>query len=155
MVIPKIHFLPIFSKKLLRFALLCLLFSGLVGCSILRMQPPASTATSVPVLHVTADEVAIAMQEDAFYAKYGQSTLLIDGTINSISQQDNHPLVEFKTVETIKVFCELDSQAAALQAGNAITVQVANPQQNASRGISPDDPTLPAVMLKHCQVMGN
>ena len=154
MLIPKVYIF-INRKKLLQLTLLTFLFAALAGCSILRMQPPASTATSVPVLHVTADEVAIAMQEDAFYAKYGQSTLLIDGTINSISQQDNHPLVEFKTVETIKVFCELDSQAAALQAGTAITVQVANPQQNTSRGISPDDPTLPAVMLKHCQVMGN
>jgi len=145
--------LQLFGASLLRCALFCILLAALAACSVLREQLPTVTPAPTAINRLTADQVALAFQGGTFFSNYGQVTLLIEGTIATIIQQNGYRLVELKTAEMMKVYCQLGGNTAVPQIGAIISVQVTDLQHNASRATSPDGSAQMAVLLKNCQII--
>ncbi len=131
-------------------ALTLALLAGLSACSLLRESPAAAQPGSTPnpafpVVHVTADQVAQAMEEDHFFADYGYTTLLIQGTVLSARRQAGDLVISLDTSVPTKVMCNLGNYAGIVQVGSTVTVQSVYPERDASRQPS-------AVMIKNCSI---
>ena len=122
-------------------ALASLLFAGLSACGLLR--EPLPTARPTPVVPVTADQVAQAMDADAFYSTYGQTTLLVRGTVSFIDQQPDHLILQFATSGSTAVLCDLGKTSSSVKVGDVVTVRSTNPGQDVARETA-------AVMIKNC-----
>ncbi len=134
-----------------RLVIFLLVVANLSACSYLREPrpnaPPLATPNvAFPVVQVSSDQVARAMEADQFFAEYGQVTLLIQGTVLAVKRQDNGDL--FITLDTsvqTKVMCNLGHYFGIVRAGTTVTIQSANPQRDASRQPS-------AVMFNNCTI---
>ncbi len=137
----------IFSFKLVILVGLLVILSG---CGLLR--EPRPTVQSIPtpnptfpVVRVTADQAARAMEQDRFFSDYGQTTLLIQGTVFSVKRQDTDLIIGLDTSVPTKVMCDLGAYLGIVRVGANVTIQSAYPQQDASRQPS-------AVMIKNCTI---
>jgi hypothetical protein len=122
----------------------------LSACKLQREpQPTAQPAylpnPTLPVVHLTADQVARAMEEDRFFSDYAQTTLLIQGTVYSVKRLEGHLIIGLDTTVSTKVMCDLGAYFGIVHLGALVTVQSTNPQRDASRQGS-------AVMLKNCTI---
>jgi len=90
--------------------------------------------------NVSATQAAQAMKNDEFYADYKDNTLIIHGTVSSVSQQSGDVIVGLKTNSTYQTLCKLNS-APNIKPGAAITVAAIG--GNAVRQSS-------AVLLQNC-----
>jgi hypothetical protein len=111
--------------------LLILLLAGsctLAACGLLRQQ----VATPTPqVVHVTADEIALAMQEDHFYSDYNPDALMVQGVVNDVRQANNDYLLELATQINTKVLCDFGTQAPNAKKGD--TIEVYSPDAHAAQ----------------------
>ncbi len=135
---------------LFRIAIVLLLLAILAACQYLRepnpaAPPVASPNPAFPVVHLTADEAAQAMEQDRFFSTYGQSTLLIQGTVSATRRQDADLFVTLGTTVPTKVICDLPNYLGIVRVGDTVTVQAAYPQRDASRQGS-------TVMIKNCAI---
>ena len=123
------------------------LLVSLTACAFAPQQPvtPPPQPT-FPSVHVTADQAAQALQNDSFFSTYGQTILLIQGTVTSIGQQDGNYTVALATTGPAKVFCDIGANVPTVNVGDVITVQSANLQQDASRETS-------GLLLKNCTIV--
>ncbi len=126
------------------------LLTGLSACDLLREPRPGAQSSptpnpAFPVVRVTADQVAQAMEQDEFFADYGQSRLLIQGTVSLVKRQDSDLIIELETSVPTKVICDLGNYFGIIRVGSTVTVESAFPQRDASRQQS-------AVMLKNCTI---
>lgn len=72
---------------------------------------------------VTATEIANAMRDDRFYSDFGQSTLLVEGTVSSLSRRGSDVIAEFKTDSSFQALCDLGSGSSSRpQVGKRITL---------------------------------
>jgi predicted small lipoprotein YifL len=108
-----------------------LLLVGLAACGLFR--EPLATPRPTTVAQVTADQVAQAMDEDRFYATYGQTTLLIQGTVAAVDQQPDDFIVTLATGVRTKVLCDLGNKAPAVKVGDIIIVRSADPEHDVAR----------------------
>jgi hypothetical protein len=110
------------ERKPFEILLLILLLAGgytLSACGLLRQQ----VATPTPqVVHVTADEIALAMQEDHFYADYNPDALMVQGVVTDVRQANNDYILELATQIDTKVLCDFGSQAPNAKKGDSIEV---------------------------------
>ena len=113
----------------------------LAACGIFR--EPQATLRPTTVVQVTADDVAQAMDEDRFYSTYGQTTLLVRGTVAALDPQPNHFTVTLATGVRTKVLCDLGSQTPSVHVGDVITVRSADPENDVQRQDA-------AVLIKNC-----
>jgi type IV secretory pathway TrbF-like protein len=91
----------------------------LAGCGLLRQQ----FATPTPqVMHVTADEIALAMQEDRFYADYNPYALEVQGVVTDVRQVNKDYVLEMATQSDAKVLCNFGSQAPNAKKGDSVEV---------------------------------
>jgi len=127
----------------LKFALIIILALALAGCGVLREAPVTPPPTSV--VQITADQAAQAMDEDRFWSTYGHSALAIQGTLAALDQQPNDLTVTLATTRQTQVVCDLGRQSTALKAGQAVTVQVSDPENDVERQDG-------AVFIKNCHV---
>ena len=74
------------------------------------------------VRRVTPVTVATAMRHDEFYSEYREDTLLVSGSVASVSNELSHRTMEFKTLGNFKTMCQLRSTGPALSVGERITV---------------------------------
>ncbi len=123
---------------------------SLAGCDLLRepqvSAPPNATLPIIlPTTHLTADEVARAMQEDRFFADYGNNTLLIEGKALSVNRQENDLIVTLDTSVEIKVLCDIGNHSSSVQVGDTVTIKSDLPRRDASRQTS-------AVLFKNCTI---
>jgi hypothetical protein len=110
------------NYALYKMALLSLLLAGccaLAGCGLLRQQVPTPTAQ---VMRVTADEIALAMQEDHFYSDYDPYSLVVQGIVTDVRQENQDTILEMATQIDTKVLCDFGSQAPSAKPGDSITV---------------------------------
>lgn len=121
-------------------AAITLLALAFAGCGALREQNPTPTAT---VVHVSANQIAQAMAEDRFFSDYGHSTLLVDGTVLSVTRQDDDLIIELGTSAPNRVLCDIGNQVTSVSPGDTITVQA--PSNDARRQGS-------AVLLRSCSM---
>jgi hypothetical protein len=123
------------------------LLVSLTACAIAPQQPVTpQPEPTFPSVHVTADQATQALQSDSFFSTYGQTTLLIQGTVMSIGQQSGDYVVALATTGPAKVFCDIGAKAPAVNVGAAITIQSANPQRDASREAS-------GLLIKNCTIV--
>jgi hypothetical protein len=122
------------------------LLAGLAGCQAQQELPrPIAPTPTQPTVHVTADEVAQAMQQDAFFSTYGQDSLLIQGTVVSINRNGSDLIVVLDSAVPTKVECDLGSRESTVQVGETITVLSENPGSDASRDAG-------MVLLRNCRI---
>jgi hypothetical protein len=132
----------LFNLWIVLIAVVCLSACGLVRDT----QPtPGPVAPPFPVVHVTADHVARAMEEDRFFSDYGQTTLRIEGTVFSVNRQETDLIIGLDTSVPTKVMCDLGNYFGIIRVGASIIVQSAYPQRDASRQGS-------VLMLKNCTI---
>lgn len=74
------------------------------------------------ITRATPDQIANAMQQDAFYSNYRGSTLLIDGTTASVTDRAGVTIVELVTTSSFTVLCSLGQARATTHPGDAVTV---------------------------------
>jgi predicted small lipoprotein YifL len=129
--------------KLTPAPLVLLLLAALAGCGLLREPLPTPRPTTVA--RVTADQVAQAMDSDQFYATYGQTALLIEGSVASVDPQPDHFIVTLATGVHTKVQCDLGNRAPPIKAGDTITVRSADPEHDVSRQDA-------AMMIRNCAI---
>jgi hypothetical protein len=128
--------------------LLSLALVGLVACAPAVTQQPTPTAAPAPTLptrQVTADQVAQSMQDDQFFTDFGDSTLLVEGTLAAIEQLGGHTRLRLATSQAFDVVCDSGQQTPAVQVGQLITVKSANPRRDASRDAG-------SVLLANCSL---
>jgi hypothetical protein len=105
-----------------KIGLLLLLLAGgwaLAACGLLRQQ----VATPTPqILHVTADEIALAMQEDHFYSDYDPYSLMVQAKVTDVRQENQETVLEMATQIETKVLCDFGSQAPKAKPGDSIEV---------------------------------
>jgi hypothetical protein len=136
------------TRTLVALAFLAGLLALAVGCRLSRpASPAASPAPDAVVTTVTADDVARAMQEDRFFAQYGQTPLRIDGTVLAVTKDGNGRGVELNTSVSTKVWCDTASMTPAIEVGSTLTVLSMNPRSDASRDG-------PAIRIANCIVSG-
>jgi hypothetical protein len=102
--------------------LFVLLLAGctlLSACSLLRQQVATPTAQ---VMHVSADEIALAMQEDHFYSDYNPDSLIVQGVVAGLHQENKVYVLEMATQIDTKVLCDFGSQAPSVKTGESIEV---------------------------------
>jgi hypothetical protein len=110
------------NHQLFGVALLVLLLVGasiLSACGLLRQQVPTPTPQ---MKHVTADEIALAMQEDHFYSDYDPYALVVQGVVTDVRQANNDYILEMETQIDTKVLCDFGSQAPNTKVGDSIEV---------------------------------
>jgi len=127
----------------LKLALIVILALALPGCGVFREAPVTPPPTSV--VQITADQAAQAMDEDRFWSTYGHSALAIQGTLAALDQQPNDLTVTLATTRQTQVVCDLGRQSTSLKAGQGVTVQVSDPENDVERQDG-------AVFIKNCHI---
>jgi hypothetical protein len=115
----------------------------LPACGLLR--EPLATPRPTSVVQVTADQVAQAMDGDHFYATYGQTTLLIQGTVAAIDPQPGHFILTLATSGSTQVLCDLGNKAPTVKTGDSVTVRSADPEKDIARQDA-------GVLIRNCTV---
>ena len=92
---------------------------GLSACSGLRQQVPTPQPE---VRHVTADEIALAMQQDHFYSDYNPYSLIVQGIVTDVLHENQDTIVELATQIDTKVWCDFGKHAPGVKTGENIEV---------------------------------
>ena len=124
--------------------LLSMLLAGsytLAGCGLLRQQVVTPTPQ---VKQVTANEIALAMQEDHFYSDYDPYALEVQGVVMEVRQAKDDYILELATQIDTKVWCDFGSQAPKAKKGDA--VEVYSPDAHAAQRQNK------AVLLVDCSI---
>lgn len=134
------------DRKIFEVGILVAILTSLAACGA-RPGAPSTVLPepTFPVARVTADQVARAMQQDRFFAAYGRSTLLIQGTVSAVDQRGRDLVVELGTSGPARVQCDLGARVSTVRVGDAITVESVNPQRDVSRVGA-------AVLLRNCTI---
>lgn len=117
-----IHLQPRRKHRFSSIPLLILLLTNLSilsACGLIRQQVPTP---QLEVKHVTADEIAIAMQEDHFYSDYDPYALIVQGVVTNVRQENNDYILELGTQIDTKVLCSFGSQAPDAKVGDSIEI---------------------------------
>lgn len=125
-----------------KLSLILILLVSLTGCSLSALRQSTPTPKALPILRVTADDLARAMQQDSFFSEYGSAILQVHGTIASVTRAANNAQIELKTSQVTKVICATTSDTSQLKAGDPITIQ----SSHGERGTG-------AVLLNECIVL--
>ena len=95
------------------------------------------------VSHVTPSQIAKAMKEDRFFADYRERTLLVTGTIESVTGDSGGVIVRFRTVSRFAALCDLRDRGSAVRRGVRLTV--------IAEGATAERQSA-AVMLRNCRL---
>ena len=102
------------------------------------------------VKEATPKELAEAMQGDNFYGNYANTMLLVRGTVNNVTNMNNHEIVRFETTTKTnvlpKVFCTMETNES-LHTGD--TIKILTVAYYAKRQNSTD------VSLQNCHLIKN
>lgn len=131
---------------MLRVTIVAFLLGGLAACETpWQSSAPPPSHPYYPVVRITAHQAARAMGQDRFFADYGQTTLLIRGTVLSLDRHDHDTAIELGTGLPAGVICDLGNRRASARDGDAITVESLDPGRDAVRDSS-------GVMIRKCRV---
>jgi len=99
---------------------------------------------SMTIKRVTPTQIAEAMKGDHFYSDYKENTLLVKGTISTVSQSNGDLVVGFKTSSSYGALCDFGNSGVSFRTGGTITVL-------AESGPAERQPS--AVLLKGCVLL--
>lgn len=120
---------------------LLLALSSLSACNVLRQSIPTPQPE---VIHVTADEIALAMQQDHFYSDYNPYSLIVQGVVTDVRHENQGYILELKTQIETKVLCDFGSQAPKAKPGE--TIEILSPNAH----LAQRQPN--AVLLVNCSI---
>jgi hypothetical protein len=129
-------------RVLIVIGLLCVL-SGVGGIAFFLGDRYA--LINVTIRQATPDQLATAMQNDEFYSDYIQNTLLVRGSVASMSGDRSGGVLEFQTQGGFKTRCQLDQYPATIHVGDTISV--------VTQGATAERLTS-AVLLRGCILLG-
>ena len=95
------------------------------------------------VSHVTPGQIAKAMKEDRFFADYRERTLLVTGTIESVTGDVGGVIIRFRTASRFAALCDLRDRSSAVRRGVRLTV--------IAEGATAERQSA-AVMLRNCRL---
>jgi hypothetical protein len=129
------------KRRLLRFVALVLVLACVGGISFFLGHKHALEA--LRVRHVTPGQIAKAMEEDRFFADYRERTLLVTGTVESVTGDVGGEVVRFRTASRFAALCDLRDRTSAVRRGLPLTViaEGATAQRQSA-----------AVMLRNCRL---
>lgn len=97
-------------------------------------RPPALLSDFLlPILDVTEDQVASAVQEDCFFSDRGVSTRLVQGRVVSVDLQDHDLTAEFRTPVSMRASRDLGNPPPRIQVSDTLKVRSAHPQLDVAR----------------------
>jgi hypothetical protein len=95
------------------------------------------------VRRVTPDQIAKAMKDDRFFADYRERTLLVTGTVASLTGDVGGEIVRFRTASRFAALCDLRDKAPQADRGQQLTV--------IAEGATAERQSA-AVMLRNCRL---
>ena len=96
------------------------LFVIIVGFSFLHGENYALGGMSIA--SATPAEMAQAMGNDDFWGMWRERTLLVNGTVAGVLQQNGTTQIEFVTNSVLKAYCDLGSASTSIRAGDTIRI---------------------------------
>lgn len=95
------------------------------------------------VTHATPDQIAVAMQQDQFFADYRERALVVTGTVASVIGDAGGEVVHFRSASQYAALCDLRDRASGVRPGMRLTViaEGATGERQSS-----------AVMLRNCRL---
>jgi len=96
---------------------------------------------TMSVKRVNPTQIAEAMKGDHFYSDYRENSLLVSGTVSTISKNNGDVTVGFDTTSSFRVLCDFDNTTASFHSGDNITAL-------SEGGSAQRQPS--AVLLKNC-----
>lgn len=122
--------------KLKRFkypVLILILFILLIGCFFLGSK---YALDHLVIRQVTPTQIANAMKDDHFWVSYREDTLLISGTVISVTLSGNNTIVGFKTDSPYSAQCSFTNLNGVIGVGQTIKVlSVANAAERLKSGV--------------------
>jgi hypothetical protein len=100
---------------------------------------------NLTVHETTPDQLAAAMQNDQFYSDYNEATLVVRGSVASLTGDGGGAVVQFQTQGGFTTQCQFDQYPATLHAGDMISVM--------TEGATAERLTT-AVLLRGCILLG-
>ena len=92
------------------------------------------------IRQITPTQAATAMKEDHFWASYREDTLLITGTVISVSHDSGGSVVGLKTDSSYGAQCSFRNRQSGIQTGQTIKVlTIANAAERLSSGVQLND----------------
>lgn len=96
-----------------------LLLIGVCGASFFLGDRHA--AEGMTIKRVAPAQVANAMKGDYFYSTYGENTLLVTGTVESVARSGKDLTVTFKADSSYKAVCSFENYTRPIHGGQTIT----------------------------------
>lgn len=128
-------------SRLTRYAFIVVLLAVVSGVFFFLGYQHAQRAISIK--RVTPDQIAMAMADDHFFSDYGESTLVVHGTVASLRKDGGSLVIWLKVDSSYAAGCDLGRSAFLAHAGDAITVL--------AEGALAERETA-AVMLRNCAI---
>lgn len=76
---------------------------------------------NMTIKHVEPTALAQAMKDDHFYTDYRENTLLVKGTVFSVTKTSDDLQVQFKANSSYKAICDFGNSQSDIRPGNTIT----------------------------------
>jgi hypothetical protein len=77
---------------------------------------------TLSITSVTPDQLADAMQKDAFYTLYREKTLVVQGTVASVRNEGNGTIITLKTSTSYQTLCNIGSAPTTVKVGDTSTL---------------------------------
>jgi hypothetical protein len=113
------HF-DVSKRRLLRSSALVLVLVGIGGVSYFLADKHGLERLRIE--RVTPDQIARAMKDDRFFADYRERTLLVTGTVVSVTGDAGGEIVRFGTTSRFAALCDLRDSAPQAHRGRQLTV---------------------------------
>ena len=72
---------------------------------------------------ITPTQAAQAMKNDEFFSDYKENTLIIHGTVSSVTRRGNDTTIGFKTDSTYQTLCKLSNNPSEFKLGDSVVVE--------------------------------
>ena len=107
-------------RRLIWYAVLAVVLVGVCAVSLFLGDKYAVGRLSVKP--VSPDQIATAMEQDEFFSSYREVTLVVRGTVSSVSNNGGALVVGLKTDGSFGVSCDLGNDSQRPVTGDTITV---------------------------------
>jgi hypothetical protein len=108
------------ARRLVAVGVAAVLLAGVAGLSFFAGDGFALGGLSVR--RATPGQLASAMQGDHFYSDYRENTLVVVGSVASVSGSGDTFTLEFATSGAFKALCEFQAGRPPVSVGDTITV---------------------------------
>jgi len=120
------------ANLIIRLGAFLICVGGPAACGPRHTLSAARPHPTSPVTRISVQRAVRAMQHDVFFSNYNTTTLLIRGTVSFIMHRGSATTLTLGS-RGGSVQCDLGNRPPRVLVGHAVTIKVANPQQDVSR----------------------